>query len=168
MKKFRFFLLLFLILSVRSGCFSQENVNRENVKLNKTITLEDSIKITLKNSLDLQVSDQEIQKSEVRVNQAKTGGYPNVNASAYYTRMDPVQSFEVGGKTTELGSNNQGQAKLTFNYPLYDGRKTTNQVEQAAMVSEATRCDREVTRQNVIYKAIDSYYVFSGHINSWM
>ncbi len=153
MKKFRLILLLFFILSVRSGCFSQENV-----KLNKTITLEDSVKITLQNSLDLQYSDQEIRKSEVRVNQAKTGGYPNVNASAYYTRMDPVQSFDVGGKTAELGSNNQGQAKFTFNYSLYDGSKVTNQVDQATMVSEATRSDMDVTRQNVIYKAIDSYY----------
>ena len=152
MKYFKLILLLFLILSVRSICFSQE-------KLNKTITLEESIKITLQNSLDIQVSDQEIQKSEVMINQAKTGGYPNVNASAYYTRMDPVQSFDIGGeKTAELESNNQVEAKLTFNYTLYDGSKTTNQVDQATMVSEATRSDREETRQNVIYKAIDSYY----------
>jgi outer membrane protein TolC len=153
MKKFRIILLLFLILSVSNKCFSQENNN-----LNKKITLEESIKITLQNSLDLQISDQEIYKSEVRVNQAKTGGYPSVYASAYYSRVDPVQSIQIGDKTSELGTNNQGQGKVTFNYPLYDGSKTTNQVEQATMVNEATICDREVTRQNAIYKAIDSYY----------
>jgi len=146
-------LLLFLILSVRNSCFCQENAN-----LNKKITLEESIKITLQNSIDLQISDQDIYRTEARVNQAKTGGYPSVSASAYYSRLDPVQSLSIGGKNSSLGGNNQGQGKLTFNYPLYDGSLTTNLVEQTTCVSKSVICDREVTRQNSIYKTIQCYY----------
>ncbi|HPZ10692.1 MAG TPA: TolC family protein, partial [Candidatus Eremiobacteraeota bacterium] len=143
--------LLFLILILNLNCSARE-VNP------KKITLEESIKITLQNSLDLRSTEQDIYKSEVRISQAKTGGYPSFSGSMYYTRIDPVQEISVGDRKTPLGQNNQSQGKVTFNYNLYDGGRVTNLVDATTLLSQATFCELEITRQNVLYKAISSYY----------
>jgi len=130
----------------------------EEKKDNQTLYLEDVIKITLKNSLELMNADQDIVKSDSKISQANTGNYPSLTGSATYSRVEPVQTAEFGDNKVEIGKNDQGQVKLTFNYSLYDGSKTDNLVEQATLGKEVSFCDREVTKQNVIYKAIENYY----------
>jgi len=108
MRKINFLLLLiiFFIFCICSKCFSEE--------IEKTLefTLEDSIKISLENSLDLSSADEEIIKSEARINQAETGKYPLVSAKAYYSRLYPVQTFDFGGgsegEEEESGEREEG------------------------------------------------------------
>ncbi len=165
MRKNNFLLLLIIlfIFCIYSKCISEE------IQKPLEFTLEDSIKISLENSLDLSSADQEIIKSEARINQAETGRYPLVSAKAYYSRLYPVQTFNFGGGEEEngeseegseiqLGEPDQAQLTFTFNYNIYDGSLTSNLVDQTTLVLESTKYDRESIRQNVIYKVIENYY----------
>jgi outer membrane protein TolC len=147
------FLKIFLILIISLFpliCRGEE--------INKKLYIEDVIKITLKNSLELMSAEQDIIKSNAKVSQANTGNYPSVTGTTTYSRQDPVQTTEFGDNKIAIGQNDQGLAKVTFNYSLYDGSKTTNLVEQATLAKEASYCDIETKKQNIIYKAIENYY----------
>lgn len=170
MKTFKYFILLTIcIISLSSGVISQEN--KEVLKL----TLEDSIKIAIQNSLDLLSVEQDIIASEARISQAETGKYPYFSAKTYYSRLHPVQSFnfdeftnggtdggtDTGGDGTsneiKLGKADQAQFTFTLSYDLYDGGFTSRLVDQNTLLTESAICDMEIIRQTVIFNVIEAY-----------
>lgn len=88
-----------------------------------------------------------VQTQEARLQLAKAGYYPTVDASA-------SQSHSFG----DAGSSNTTSARISANWLLYDfGARSANK-RQAEQVLEALQLTQESSSQKVMQQAVDAYY----------
>ncbi|HPZ09340.1 MAG TPA: TolC family protein [Candidatus Eremiobacteraeota bacterium] len=121
-------------------------------------TIEETITTAIKNSLLLAGIEQDIMASQSRVSQAETGYYPGFLSKAYYSRVHPLPSFNMGGEELELGEPDQAQIIFNLNYLIYDGGLTPNLTDERTFVKESLILEKEALRQDVIFNVIEADY----------
>ena len=149
--------LLFIIF-LASSLFAQE----------KTLTLQESLEIGLKNSKDLKISRSKIDYSDAKLTEIKSLFLPQIKLFGNYTRLsDNIPAFEV---TMPFSPNpirisdpiyDNYTFKLGFNQPLFTGFKLSSLKKSAKLNLEASESDyskeENETKFN-IYNAYWNYY----------
>jgi len=96
-----------------------------------TLTMDDAIKLALEKNSELKIAQLEVEKSEQKLREARSGLFPKLDLSGQYQRYinKPVIFLPPGsplGSTLEIGSDNSylAAAQLSlplFALPLYEG-----------------------------------------------
>jgi outer membrane protein TolC len=96
-----------------------------------TLTMDDAIKLALEKNSELKIAQLEVEKSEQKLREARSGLFPKFDLSGQYQRYinKPVIFLPPGsplGSTLEIGSDNSylAAAQLSlplFALPLYEG-----------------------------------------------
>jgi outer membrane protein TolC len=115
--------LFVLLVAISLSAFAQNN------KL--TLTMDEAINLALEKNSELKIARLEVEKSEQKLREARSGLFPKLDLSGQYQRYinKPVIFLPPGspfGKTLEIGSDNSylAAAQLSlplFALPLYEG-----------------------------------------------
>jgi len=119
-------------------------------------TLRQSVEEGIKNNIQLQINQLNIESAEVNYVQAKANRLPNLNASAsqsenFGRNVDPT-TYEF--KNQQISSNNIG---LSSNLTLFNGFRIQNSIKQNEYSREASRYEYKDTRNNLILNIVNAY-----------
>ncbi len=140
-------LLISLILVNVSAVCAEEEI-RESVKL---VTLEDCIKIGMKNYEPLKLADEEVELARLKRQEAYRGLYPALSLKAEQTKgetADPTQS-------PDFTERNYGAA---LTHTLYEGGRSASTYRQSAASHLAASLSREKTYQDFLYSVREAYW----------
>jgi TolC family type I secretion outer membrane protein len=148
------------LLLVSSLCIltllTQEVRAADEIKPGETLELSRCIAIALKNHPGLLSATGSLDASRSRVYEARSGYYPQVNASSAYSRTHPGVVSGNGG--TGKGAFDEYQGSVNLNQTLFDFGKTSTQVEVNSLGAQASRADLEDVTGQVILGVRQAYY----------
>lgn len=115
--------IFFLLVSFSFALLAQNNTT--------VLTMDDAINLALEKNSELKIAKMEVEKSEQKLREARSGLFPKLDLSGQYQRYidKPVIFLPPGsplGRTLVIGSDNSylGAAQLSmplFALPLYEG-----------------------------------------------
>jgi outer membrane protein len=127
---------------------------------NRTITLEEAIKLGLENSKVLKLSQSKIDQAVSQYEQAKDRSLPTGSASFGYNRAQiPANKLNVGQESIALPTSaNAYLGTLSLNQVIFDGHKLKYARESTNLLTQVARLDAENDKDQIAYNIIDSYY----------
>ncbi|MEP6682646.1 MAG: TolC family protein, partial [Parafilimonas sp.] len=145
-------IFLSLLLVIKSG--AQEN---------KTLTLNDAIDLSIKNSKQLKLSKARIDEAVAATKEASEAKLPDASISGSYLRvtkpdlkLKTSSSDSAGGFTSpSIKQALYGSANLSL--PIYAGSKIKYGIESAKYLEQATRLDAQNDKQEVVLNTIAAY-----------
>lgn len=108
--------LIILLLAVSFSAFAQNK--------NLTLTMDEAINLALEKNSELKIAKMEVDKSEQKLREARSGLFPKLDLSGQYQRYinKPVIFLPPGspfGPTLEIGSDNSYTAAAQLSLPLF-------------------------------------------------
>ena len=156
---------LCLLLSCSAAVQASEKVSStvsDGRGTNDSIVLSNIIKIVLQQHPSIQEAEETIKAADVRINLAKTAYQPEVDASASYTRIGPVPSFDFPGigKITMAPANNF-LTSVNYHQNIYDFGKTAGEVaiENENRVLAGLTIDQ--IKQRLALTVVNSFYTLA-------
>lgn len=122
------------------------------------LSLEQCIQVALDNNRPLAISRAGRQKARGRVKEVNSMRYPQLTGSLSYTRLDEVTEFNMGGKVTTIGSQDNYKAEASARQILYQGGKVTTLIDSAKLGEELADAQFADTEEMVIFLVARAYY----------
>jgi outer membrane protein len=129
----------------------------------KTITLNEAIDLSIKNSKQLKISQAKIEEATAALKESINNRLPNVKISGSYLRLN---SANVNLKTNSSNGNGGGgtpnisQAMygiLNASLPVYAGGRIRYGIEASKYLAEATKLDADNDKEEVIQTTVEAY-----------
>jgi outer membrane protein TolC len=134
------------------------------------LTLEESVRIALKESKALTMAQEKVEESEARIGEARAGFLPRIGSKASYTRLDVVpymsmKNFAIPGvppgtlpDKIEMGDDDIYNVAVSAQQPLFVGGKILNGYRIATYGAEAEALNYQKSTSEVVLRATESYY----------
>lgn len=137
----------------------KEQEARSETYISGELCLADALKLSLAYNKQLQAAVQEKAVAEGRIVESYSEALPRVDTNVDYTRLDRVNSFEIGsGEEVSLGFLDNYSANLAVTQPLYRGGAIGAALRAARVYSLLSD---EVVRsryQQTIYEVAAAYF----------
>jgi outer membrane protein len=126
----------------------------------RTITLEEAIKLGLDNSKVLKLSQSRIDQAVSQYEQAKDRALPTASASVGYNRAQiPAHKLNVGEQSLVLPTSaNAYLGTVSVNQVIWAGNKLRYARESTNLLTQVSRLDAENDKDQIAYSIINSYY----------
>jgi len=141
---------------VQGQADEKEKTAEGTAKQGQLLTLNQCIEIALKKNPTILASMYGVDVYQSRVGEARYNYYPQLSASAAYTRLDPLSS-----QTSTLGSSaayDQYTSSISLSQNILDFGKTSQQVDISKYNLESSRSDLNTTQDSIILSVKQSYY----------
>lgn len=147
---------------IGEGAMVQGQANEKEItaagtaKQERLLTLNQCIEIALEKNPTILASMYGVDVNRSRVGEARYSYYPQISASAAYSRISPVSS-----PTSSLGRSgefDQYTSSISLNQNILDFRKTSQQVDISKYNLESSRSDLNTTQDAVILSVKQAYY----------
>lgn len=147
-------------LALPGAAASEEQAPARNATApaDTVLTLAQCVDIALKKNPELVAAAFSVDASASRVGQARSGYYPQVNASASYTRIQPASAATSTLGRVRVDAYDVYSSSITLNQKLLDFGKTSSQVDAAKYGLESTRSDLQTSQDAVILSVKQAYY----------
>jgi len=129
----------------------------------KTLTLQEAIDLSIKNSKQLKLSKARIDEAVAATKEATERRLPDVSASASYLQLSrPNVNMKNGGGNDSGSFSNVNVSQAFYgmanvSMPLYAGLKVRHGIESAKYLEQASVLDADNDRQGVILNTIAAY-----------
>ena len=149
------------VLSGQTGTVAGQSDYKERspgglIAKDEILTLSRCIDIALKKNPTILAAMYGVEVNQSRVGEARSAYYPQLSASAAYTRISPVSA--VTDTVGASGSYNQYTSSVSLNQNLLDFGKTSEQVDISKYNLESSRSDLNTTQDAVILSVKQAYY----------
>jgi outer membrane protein len=126
----------------------------------RTITLEEAIKLGLENSKTLKLSQSKIEQAVSQYNQAKDRALPTGTASFMYSRAQiPANTLNLGEESLSLPkSANANLGIVSVEEVIYGGGRFRYAKESTDLLVQVARLDVDKDREQIAYNIVNSYY----------
>jgi outer membrane protein len=126
----------------------------------RTITLEEALKLGLENSKTLKLSQSRIDQAVSRFEQAKDRALPTGSASFGYNRAQiPANKLNFGEESLSLPTSaNAYLGTLSLNQVIWAGNKLRYARESTTLLTEVARLDAVNDKDQIAYNIINAYY----------
>jgi outer membrane protein TolC len=126
----------------------------------RTLTLEEAIKLGLDNSKVLKLSQSKIDQAVSQYEQAKDQALPTGSASFGYNRAQiPAHKLNVGEESLVLPTSaNAYLGTLSVNQVIWAGNKLKYARESTNLLTQVSRLDAVNDKDQIAYSIINSYY----------
>lgn len=109
--------IIWLVCLIPVFIFAQQ---KQSIVLN----MDDAVKLAIEKNAELKIASMDIQKAEEKLREARSGLFPQLNASGQYQRYFDLPVFfmpkgSLFGTTLKIGSNNSYSATLSLSLPLF-------------------------------------------------
>ena len=118
----------------------------------ETLTLGKCIEIALKKNPNIVAATNTVDASRSKVGEARSGYYPQLNASAEYTRSNPPTPGAFGARFSEY------QGSVTLSQTLLDFGRTSSSVDISKYNLQSSRSDLLTTEDATILSVKQAYY----------
>jgi outer membrane protein len=143
-------LITFVLLS--AALFGQEV---------KTVSLEDCIKIGVDNNKALKISKSKIISSKERLNEVKTAQLPVLRLNGAYSRLSPVDPFQIGSMQISPSILDNYSARLTLSQPLFTGNRLSSNSELTEYNSLAAETDFSKDKNQLVLDIKVAYWNYA-------
>ncbi len=124
-----------------------------------SLTLSQAVEMTTTNHPAVQQAMQGVAASEARIEQSRSGYYPDLSGTGSYTRIDPVPSFDIPGAGSEnLAPNNNYDLHLGLKQTIYDFGRRSSSVELAKVGRNSAIEGVESTKAGLAYQIVNVFY----------
>ncbi|HRI19837.1 MAG TPA: TolC family protein [Panacibacter sp.] len=135
----------------------------------KTITLNEAIGLSIKNSKQLKLSKARIDEAIAATKEATERKLPDASISGSYLRIaKPTINYKTGGGSSDTSGGGGGTAATptinqalygmaNLSLPLYSGLKIRYGIESAKYLEQATMLDADNDKQGIILNTIAAY-----------
>ena len=124
-----------------------------------SLTLSKIISLIVQNHPSVKEAAEAINMADAGIGLAKSGYYPNIDASAGYTRIGPKQELTFPGLGTfQLYPADNYAANLNYYQTIYDFGKTSKNVAFANETKNMNQQTLEQVKQKLAYSATIIYY----------
>lgn len=126
----------------------------------RTITLDEAIKLGLDNSKVLKLSQNKIDRAVSQFNQAKDQALPTASASFDYNRAQiPANKLAFGDQNLSLPkSANAYLGIVSLNETIFGGNKLKYAKQSTTLLTEVARLDADNDKDQITYDIINAYY----------
>ncbi|WP_235854069.1 TolC family protein [Mucilaginibacter terrenus] len=126
----------------------------------RTITLDEAVKLGLDNSKTLKLSQARIDQAVSQYNQAKDRSLPTGSASFGYNRAQiPANKLNVGEESLTLPTSaNAYLGTVSLNQTIWAGNRLRYARESTNLLTQVARLDAVNDRDEIAYNIINSYY----------
>lgn len=133
-------------------------VNGQEIKV---VSLDDCIKIGVDNSKTLKISATKIISSKERLNEIRTAQLPTLKLNGSYSRLSPVDPFQIGSMQISPSILNNYSAKLTLSQPLFTGNRLSSNTELSEYNSLAAETDFSKDKNQLILDIKVAYWNYA-------
>ena len=140
-------IIILLFLTSPFILFSQEDLSLEN-----------AIKIGLKQNFDIQLSEKNLEISKVRNNLANAGGLPTINISANKEKSVSDQSNNPTSFIQEILKSESINASANMNWTLFNGYVIKANKEKLNQIEQLSNGQLTLTIENTTEGILLSYY----------
>lgn len=147
--KFKFLIILLFLSALLYG---------QEVKV---VSLEDCIKIGLDNSKTLKISKSKVLSAKERLNEIKTAQLPTLRLSSSYSRLSPVDPFQIGSMQISPSILDNYSARLTLSQPLFTGNRLSSNTELTEFNSLAAETDYSKDKNQLILDIKVAYWNYA-------
>jgi outer membrane protein len=145
--------IIFFVIILSSFTLSQDV---------RTLTLDESLKIGLENSHQLNVSRLRVESSEARWSEINAARLPSLRFNAVYTRLSPIDPFNIETPfgNFELSPNivNTYKFRLTLQQPLFTGFRLSSSSNIAEYNYLAQEEEFNADREDLILNIKTAYW----------
>jgi len=147
--------LFVAIIAAFLGSFSTAHAQ------DKTLTLDEAIKLGIQNSKVLKLSQSKIDQAVSQYNQAKDSALPGGKASFGYNRAEiPANKLDFGPNSSfNLPKNADAYLGIvTLNETIFAGGKYKYARESTDLLTKVSRLDADKDKDQITYDVISEYY----------
>jgi outer membrane protein TolC len=126
----------------------------------RTITLDEAIKLGLENSKTLKLSNSKVEQAVSEYNQAKDEALPTGKISYGYNHAEiPANRLALGSESFNLPNRADAYLGiLTLNQTIFAGGKLKYARQSTDLLTQVARLDIENDKDQIVYDIISSYY----------
>jgi outer membrane protein TolC len=133
---------------------------------NQLLTLDEAISLAIKNQPSLTAGRFTVKANEARIGEALSAYYPQLSASASYSKTSPAAASirssgsSLSGISTSSTSNSYDAygTSTSLSQLIYDFGKTSTQVKINRFNTESAQLDLTYTQDNVVLNVKVAYY----------
>jgi len=126
----------------------------------KTLTLNEAVELSIKNSKQLQLSKARITEAVAVTKQATQNRLPDANIGVNFMQLSNVTVHSYRKDTSAIGAFNINQViygSANISYPIFTGFKVKFGIESAEYLEQATKLDADNDKEDVILNTISAY-----------
>lgn len=152
MKFTHFGFVLCIVLIFVSNAFSQSQSN-------DALTLDQAIQQVMKNHPLIEQAQQQVRASQARVDESRSPFYPELDATALYSRIGPVPSIDIPnlGSFALFPANNY-DAHVAARQTIYDFGKRSTQSALARSEKQTAEDNIEQVKSELAYQTVQVFY----------
>jgi outer membrane protein TolC len=126
----------------------------------RTITLDEAIKLGLQNSKQLKLSQSKIDQAISEYNQAKDKALPTGSASFAYNRAEiPANTLDFGGTAIHLPTSANAYLGIaSVNETIWAGGRLKYAQQSTDLLIKASKLDADKDKDDISYNVIEAYY----------
>lgn len=147
---------LYAFTFVIAGVLFAESANAQD----RTITLDEAIKLGLDNSKTLKLSQSKVEQAVSEYNQAKDEALPTGKVSYGYNHAEiPANKLALGSESFNLPNRADAYLGiLTLNQTIFGGNKLKYARQSTDLLTQVARLDVTNDKDQITYDIISSYY----------
>lgn len=127
-----------------------------------SLQLKDIISLVIKNHPSVKSAEEAINGANSRIELAKAGYYPEVDASANYSNIGPVTKLSIPSMGTfQLFPENNYSAAINYRQTVYDFGRTRESIEIEKGNKAIGEQSLEQVKQKLALAAVNNYYTLS-------
>jgi outer membrane protein len=149
----------FLVLAYSQTYAQPQEKTSVNISFGDSLTLSKILPVVMNNHPSIKGAEEALNAADARIGLAQSGYYPNVNASASYTRIGPVPELNFPPLGTfKLYPENNYSATINYEQTLYDFGKTTQNVNLARESKTLVNQNIDLVKQQLELLTISIFY----------
>ncbi|MBE9536283.1 MAG: TolC family protein [Proteobacteria bacterium] len=121
------------------------------------LDLQKSIDLALKNNPIVLTARENIHKSSAQIRESSASAYPELDASADYTRIGNNEEVDFGGKSGTLIPDNNYKLDLTLSQKLYSP-KVFEAIKASKSYARGVKADLNIAEEAVVTEVKTAYY----------
>lgn len=125
---------------------------------NDTLTLQQIMNAVIQNYPGIKAAEEAVNKADAGIGLAKSGYYPDVNASLNVSHVYPVPEIPFNGQVFQLFPNNNFDAGVNVRENIYDFGKTSSRTALAKASKDLMENSLAATKQGLAKAVIQNYY----------
>ncbi|MGB7061076.1 MAG: TolC family protein [Candidatus Zixiibacteriota bacterium] len=122
------------------------------------LNLDQCLEMAYENNKTLLQLEEKINASEYKMDEARSGFFPQLSFSGSYTRLGRVPGFEVPGMTIDFGTANNYNLVLSLQQPVFTWGKIRNSYDIARYGLSLTQEEYRSTRQGIRFNVVSLFY----------
>lgn len=135
------------------------SVNRIYAQKNEVLTLDETIRRVIATYPSVKQAEEAVKSAGYNVGMAKAAFLPVVNASASYTRIEPVATIRFEDMDLAFDPKNNYNAGISLRQLIYDFGKNRPRIEAAKEKENMSRLQQEELYQSLALNTVQIYYL---------